>query len=425
MNYRYAAVAAAILLLPVLSVNAYAQDRPALTLDTAIAEALSNSPAVAGSVAREKAADAERDQAGLLPNPEVAITAENAFGGGAYSGLDNAEITYGLSQLVELPGKRGNRVSMATSEQAAMQQQARAARMDVIQAVHVAYAEASIAEAMTAVALEEQSLAKEVHDSVSAKVEAGKEPPLQAQKARITYTSSELAVERSQRRLKAAMGQLQRLLGREKEGFALDASFTSQLETPLPEAEYEKHLNETPEILAAAANIARAGAEVGFEKARRIPDPTINLGLRDFRGSGDQAIVLGVSLPIPVFDRNTASVEKAGGLLNSAKQDAKALEHTKRVELAQAYASLIDAYHTATMLDRDVLPTATEAASIARQSYTAGKLGYLEVLDAQRTLFESQKERLAALLDYHRQKAAIERLTGFNQKNSHSEDAVK
>ncbi len=418
MRHHLFATTAALFTLLSLFGTAHAAETSILTLDVAVQEALAYSPALAGSQSRAKAAEAAKVQAGLLPNPEIGVSAENIMGSGSYGSLDNAEMTYGLTQLIEFPGKRSNRQQVASEELSSMNEATRASFLDIIQSVHIAYAEASVAEALLKVSGEERVLAKSVYESVAAKVEAGKEPPLQAQKAKVAFTGSELGFARAEREFKTAQEQLQHVIGRDAEVLSLDGSFVTQLTTPLPKSEYEAMLNNAPEAKASEVEIRRAEAEVRLEKARRLPDPTINVGVRDFRGTDDQAMVVGVSFPIPVFDRNQAAVEKAGSMLNSAKHDARSTTQQRQIAFIEAYSAFVSAYDTARMIETDILPIASDAASIARQSYDAGKLGYIEVLDAQRTLFDAQREWFAALLEYHRQKAVVERMTGFNEQNS-------
>ena len=79
---------------------------PSLTLDAAIATALSQNAQmrIATEAIGERAAEAR--QASFLPNPELGLEVENVFGSGPYSGVDEADITLGVSQLIETGGKR-------------------------------------------------------------------------------------------------------------------------------------------------------------------------------------------------------------------------------------------------------------------------------------------------------------------------------
>ncbi len=90
---------------------------PSVSLHDAIKTALQNSPFYAAAIDRSEAMKAVTSKAGALPNPEVSFEMENFSGSGPYSGTENAELTYGVSQLVELPGKRSGRVNAARGEE--------------------------------------------------------------------------------------------------------------------------------------------------------------------------------------------------------------------------------------------------------------------------------------------------------------------
>ena len=81
-------------------------------------------------------------------------------------------------------------------------------------------------------------------------------------------------------------------------------------------------------------------------------------------------------------------------------------------ELAATYAELSSAFAEATTLQNDVLPGAQSAFEAFSEGYRQGKFGFLDVLDAQRTLFEARGRYLEALTAYHRAVADMERLIG-------------
>jgi len=59
-----------------------------------------------------------------------------------------------------------------------------------------------------------------------------------------------------------------------------------------------------------------------------------------------------------------------------------------------------------------ILPAAEKAFASANEFFQRGKLDYLNVLDAQRDLFNSREQYLQSLVAYHEALAEIERLTG-------------
>ena len=382
-----------------------------LVLDQAIAWALEKSPVLAASRSRADAATASRSQAGALPNPELSIEAENIYGDGPYDGTDAAEITYGVEQLVELPGKRGNRVRVAESEKTRIHFERDAAQLDLIRDVTVAYAELAAAQEELSLLEKERSLAAEVRDSVSAKVEAGKEPPIQKNKAQIELSTSEIALERARRMTTAKKQALAALLGGDIGNFVVQPDSLPTPQEPELLENYRARLAQTPDARGLEANVAQAQAALSLEKANAFPDPTLSFGVKEFREDDTQAFVAGVSLPIPVFNMNRAGIRRAGHELNAVAMDQLGGQLSLEAALAEIYGNLVSAYREAGALHTTVLPGAEEAFSFARGGYDAGKFGYLEVLDAQRTLFDARRQYNEAVLDYHRQRASLERMT--------------
>lgn len=386
----------------------------ALVLDQAIAWALEKSPVLGASSARADAATASRSQAGSLPNPEISIEADNIYGDGPYDGLDGAEITYGVSQLVELPGKRGNRVRVADAEKTKIHYVRDAARLDLIRDVTVAFAEVAAAQQEVAILEEERNLATEVRDSVAAKVQAGKEPPIQKNKAEIERSAGEIALERARRNLSTKRQVLSSLMGGDTGAFTVAMDSLPTLSEPEDLESYRTRLPQTPDVKSLDADVNQARAGLSLEKANAVPDPTFNFGVKDFREDDSRAFVAGVSFPFPVFNMNRAGIERAGHDLNAAMFDQRGEQLSLDATLTSIYGDFSSAYSEASALKATVLPGAEEAFSFAREGYDAGKFGYLEVLDAQRTLFDARKQFNEAVLDYHRQRAAIERLTAFH-----------
>ena len=391
---------------------AQAQDTPApMTLDQAIETAVKHSPHIAAASARTSAAAANRAQTGALPNPELSIDVENIYGGGAYNGFDSAETTYGISQLIELPSKRGSRLRAADAEKTKADYAQQTSTLDLLRDIHIAFAEVAAAQQDVTIRQEQQNLAAEVRSSVISRVEAGKEPPIQKSKADIEFSASTIAAERASRNLKAKQRTLALLIGATQSALSVDSASMPPLSAPDEIEAYRTRLHATPDLKAMNTGIEQAEAGFAFEKASTLPDPTLSLGVKDMRGEDTQALVAGISFPIPVFNRNRAGIERAGYEVTAARMDLASTHNEREASLNTIYADYSSAYGEAKALEATVLPGAEEAFHFAREGYAAGKFGYLEVLDAQRTLFDARAQLNTAILEYHRQRAQIERLT--------------
>jgi len=138
----------------------------------------------------------------------------------------------------------------------------------------------------------------------------------------------------------------------------------------------------------------------------------VSLGTKRNNELGLDQTVFGVSIPIPVFDRNQGNLLEALRRADKARDELSATELRLSNELAQAFERLSAARGELESLKRDILPGAQSAYDAALKGFELGKFSFLEVLDAQRTLFQAKSQGLRALVDVHRAAAEIERILG-------------
>ena len=62
--------------------------------------------------------------------------------------------------------------------------------------------------------------------------------------------------------------------------------------------------------------------------------------------------------------------------------------------------------------DRTILPAARQAVDSATRGFEMGKFGFIEVLDAQRTLIAAREQYLASLASASEARALVERVYG-------------
>lgn len=421
---RHPSLTAAMLSLSLLSSLAHAQEIPAsLTLETAIQKALAASPRLASAKAGTLASEGERRQAGLWQNPELNLQAENVAGRGRYSGMDSAELTLGISQVIEIGGKRAGRIAVAEQGRAISSLNQTAERLDVIRDTATAFANAVAAQETLKLASEQKELADDLHKEVRERVQAAREPLIQKSKAEITVSTATFARERAERELGHAKHVLSSLWGGHEGAFALEAKDFFTLTPPITETEAETQMERQPALKRELAHHARMQARYALEKAQAIPDPRFNVGVRDLRESDSQALVAGVSVPIPVFNRNQGNIERARHEVSKAESDAQTAKLAMIGTLHESLESQVNAYHQADNLKVSILPAAEKAFTLSRQGYRLGRFPYLEVLDAQRTLFEVKQQYIAALKEYHTAKAEVERLTARHVSPETKEEA--
>lgn len=393
--------------------QAQASKNVAVSLDQVLSLALERSPALSSARSNAEAYSSAVGAAGALPNPEISFEVENIYGSGPYDGTRSAEMTYGISQLIEIPGKRSNRVAMAETDQAKAGQNERVTKLNLIRDVKLVYAEAVTLRQKIKILEDEAQLVGEVYESVAAKVEAGKEPLVQKKKAQVELDLSHTNLEEARRQYQAQLQSLQILTGNQSIEDVVVESLP-KIEAPEAISVYQGLLMQAPELQQVDMDINRAESALSFEKVSFLPDPTINFGVRNYREDGEKAFVAGISFPLPVFNMNRSNIERAGHELNVAKFERQGMRQTADSALARAYADFVNAFNKTTSIQEKILPTSQDAFDFARSGYDAGKFDYLEVLDAQRTMFDARQQLNEAALNYYQQKAVLERIVALD-----------
>jgi len=383
-----------------------------LRLPQAQALALMQNPDLAAFAWEVRAGEARTLQAGLPPNPEVGVEVENVAGSGDFQGVDGAEVTVGLSQVVELAGKRRKRIHVAALERDLAAWDYETARLDVLTQVTQAFVDVLSAQERLALQEELVRLAEQVRTTVTERVKAGKVAQVEETKAQVTVSTSRIALERGQHVLTAARTRLAATWGHSTATFER-AEGTLETLTAIPSAEQiVQRIVQNPDLARWVTAMAQRQAAVELERAQGIPDPTLGGGFRYFNETEDNALVLEVSIPLPLFARNQGGVLEARYQLAQAGEKRRAADIQARAALSQAYAALSAAFAEATVLHTTVLPGAQQAFDAAQEGFRQGKFGFLDVLDAQRTLFEVRGQYIEALTAYHTAVAEVERLIG-------------
>jgi cobalt-zinc-cadmium efflux system outer membrane protein len=171
-------------------------------------------------------------------------------------------------------------------------------------------------------------------------------------------------------------------------------------------------LDKNPTVSRWNLEISERRARMELAEAEAVPDVTVSGGARLFQGTDETALVVGVSLPIPVFHRNQGLRREAEYNLSIATEKQRAVRVQLFANLHDSYQQLLSAYREVTALRDEVIPAANLAYDGIQESYRQGKLAQLDVLDSQKTLFEVRDQYTRALTDYHRARALVESLVG-------------
>ncbi len=383
-----------------------------LSLRQALACSLMNNPGLAAFSWEVRAREAQALQAGLLPNPELEIEVENFGGSGPSRDFDESEATLQFSQLVELAGKRAKRKRVATIERDLAGWDYEIERVRIFSETSRAFVDVLAAQEHLALSEELVRLAEQVLQVVSERIRAGKVSPVEETRARVSLSSHRIETEKAREDLATARKVLAATWGSTTPAFGKVEGSLEHLPSIPPLEVLVDRVADTPEMARWIVEIEARRASVEMEKATRFPDLTLRGGVRYANESDDTAFVMGLSVPIPAFDRNQRGTLEARYRLAGAEEERRALHVRVQTALVRAYQVLSAARVEAVSLKSEVLPGARIAFEAFGEGFRQGKFGYLDVLDAQRTFFEAKARYIKALAEFHKAVSELERLTG-------------
>ena len=382
-----------------------------LDLRSALALARQFNPGLSSASREREAADAAVVQARAWPNPVFEAQVEDLR-------RDNRTTTLQLSQPIELGGKRAARAAAAerARDQAASALLAR--RSELRASTITLFFDVLAAQERLRLAQDSAGLAEAATRAAVNRVAAGKVAPLEESRARVAEAGVRVELLQAEGALRSARRQLAALWGNANPRFTNADGAIGLLPASTADA-VQVRLSDAPVLRQARLEVERRQALSALEQARRVPDITVSLGAKRVpadesmgSGSGRNQVVVGVSVPLPIFDTNRGNVAEALSREEKARDDLLAAELQLHADVAQATERLRSACATAETLQRDALPGAEAAYKAAARGFELGKFSFLEALDAQRTLFQVRNQYLLAAAEAHRSASELDRLLG-------------
>lgn len=400
-------LAAALPSPPARAQDAVTVSAPVLTLREALIRASGTDPALIASAARERAADAAVRQADVRPNPTLGLTVENlpTIGGGDI--LGRTETTLSYEQRIERGGDRPARVSLARSQGALVAATARVRRLDRLEQVQRAWAEALAAEAELGIARERLDLAERFQTEVQRRVNMARDPLFAGARAEAELAQAQIDFDQAEIALRVARISLARFW----EGPADFSLGTDVFEdTDVARTTAGEAAQADLDIFLAQRDIATA--QVAVEAARATQDATVSVGVRHIWEGQDLGLVVGGSLPLGRYDQNRGAIERARAEGLAAEGDLAAARIEREREIARLQVQLMAQASQARRIAEETLPQAERAVVLVRDGFNRGGFTYNDVISAQTALLDTRARRVAVLRQFHIDRARLDRLTG-------------
>lgn len=376
-----------------------------LSLAKAIELALEGNPEVAAAKRQWEATEGQVLQGRSRPNPELAYSLEDTRS-------KTRTQSWQLNLPVELGGKRAARTKAAEKTREQAQAQLAELQATVRANVAAAYFDVLTAQERLVLARDSAALAKSSTDTVSKRVAAGKVSPVEESKARVAEAGVRVELAQAASEQRNALSRLFALLGRIDAPYTVLEGKAENLPSVPSLADLQPLISSAPGVVLARIEVDRRKALTALEQSKRVPDVTVSVGMQRSNETQRNVLLFGVSVPLPIFDRNQGNLLEALKLEDKARDELQAASVRLHSEVAQARERLSTIIAEVQSLKQDVLPGAKSAYDAATIGFENGKFNFLEVLDAQRTYFTAKSQYLKALGEAHRAAADIDRLLG-------------
>ena len=393
--------------------NLYGQiENQKITLNEAVETALKNNPNLTVYEYEIESLEKQKLQAGLIPNPEVGFEAENFLGGKDLSGLKGSEFTLSASQLFELGGKRSSRIDLAESEVTSAKGEYELRRLELISNVKEIFF--NLYRISKQIELQTQfiKLNEEILSTITKRVEAGRTSPAEESKVKVALINSRIELDRLQRQSLSASSKLSSILGTTAKKYEPVIDLYENILPPPDRENVIDSLEQIPLINLIEYERDLRAAKLELEKSQAVPDLTVSGGVRYLNELKTNSFVAGISLPLPFFNRNQGNIQSAEVLLRQVDEIKKARVLSVISTINSSFNNLLSAYNNASRLKEEIIPESENAYDITRQGYLQGRFAFIDLLDAQRTLFDTEAQYLLELADYYKSLIEIENLTG-------------
>jgi cobalt-zinc-cadmium efflux system outer membrane protein len=362
-----------------------------------------------------------RDEAStwLNSNPQLAL--ENTRRQLPQSGLPTerrSEWNIGLSQTFEIAGQRRHRLAASEAALAALQAEIEDTRRQVHAQVAQAFLHVLALQQRAEVDDDALKLFDDTAQGVHKRRQAGEDTKLDANVAKVEAerARNQLAQTREQlidaraelaTRLQLAPGVAPLVVGDLAE--RADARYSVEALLAAVDAQ--------PRLQAITARQDGAQARLDLERAGRYPDVTVGLALGR-EGPGDareRLTTLSVSVPLPLFKRNTGGMAQASSELNQARIEREAALRDQRAQVYTLWTKLQSLQERVQRLQGTVLPTLADNQQLSLKSQRAGQISVLELIVVNRQALDARRELIDALGDLQAVRLALEAAAGWAQ----------
>ncbi|RDH84044.1 MAG: TolC family protein [endosymbiont of Galathealinum brachiosum] len=359
-----------------------------------------------------KAQTGRQLEASLAPGTNVSFDIEDALGSGDFKGTDNAQATLSIAWVLEGKIRQGY-IDVARAGTSSLSTQTKIKRLDAAAETARLYIISLANQARLNNAVKTLNLAKETVAAVKKRVTAGKTPEAELARARAEFARRQLGYEDIEHELSSAIRLLAAQWGETYPVFTQVEGNIFTLPAIMPFETLKTQIKQSPDLTRLMSDKRLKQAQLKLAESQSNSEWRVNLGIRHYETTNDQALVAGISIPFGERSRNKGRIIEARENLSQTLAEADALKVHIETTLYVLSEELQHSLHQVDTYSKDIIPQLEKALKETQRAYNLGRYSYLEWSSVQAELLDARSALVEASIDAHLKVIEIERLTGM------------
>jgi cobalt-zinc-cadmium efflux system outer membrane protein len=342
--------------------------------------------------------------AGQVPNPTLTFSAAR----------DTPHESVLWDQPLELGGKRGKRMAVANEELKATEIDIGVLGRQIRHRTRDAFYKALLSRAQAQQSKAALDLSTRIRDAVRQRFDAGDVAELEVIQAEVEVARSSTEYEAATQNQKIADAQLAVLLNQPLERAPVLQGLVEQLPTAETLAALsDRALHTNTEVLRTTQELAIEERRLSLARSQRVPNLDLQAGV-DLNSPGEFDVgprgQIGITLPL--FNHGQGEIAQSSARLELLRLSLQAQRNNAQVQVYAAYFDYVAKAQQADQYKNTIVPQTSKLEDMAEESYRAGKINLLTLIDSQRRLNETRKTYLDSLFAVQSAFSTLEEAVG-------------
>jgi len=384
-----------------------------LDIDSVVQAVLARNPTLDEMRAAASVAAARYPQVTSLDDPSFAFT--TAPGSIASRNADYAARAE-IWQKLPFPGKRDLKGQVSTAEAAAASRDIDDTRLILIAAAKSALADYYLAERGTAVAQENAKLLREFRQNAESRYKTGQAPQQDLLQADVEVARQEERIVSLRRAKQVAIARLNMLMHQPPDSPLPPPAEIREVSSIPEPAVLRASALVRPDLKAVTDRLAADEASLALAQAEYKPDVDLMAaydGLWQGEGGRPLQWQIGARVNLPMrYSRRSAAVSEAQFRVAQRRAELAKLTDRVNFEVQEAWEQVRETDEIVKLYESKILPAAEANVKEAQTGYVAGRVPFLNLVEAQRNRVNLKDRYYEAVAESLRRTAALERAAG-------------